>query len=159
MCVPELCFWPANARKNLELLEMHTYLWPGAQIWFGHKRRKLVTASVLLHCIDGYNCLRFWNEFFSAVFLVLDWSFLVLHFDRNVCNWIPKVIWSAMDWFLNFLLENGRLRWLNIWIDWNLHELFNCYYFWRHHFFSIFSLRGTLVCSLKKVAFFSHWIL
>ena len=28
-------------------------------------------------------------NFFSAVFQVLDWSFLVLHFYGNVCNWIP----------------------------------------------------------------------
>ena len=33
-----------------------------------HKLRKLVTASLLLHCIDGYSCLRCWNElFFSCV--------------------------------------------------------------------------------------------
>ena len=31
-------------------------------------------------------------SFFSAVFQVLDCSFLVLHFDGNLCNWIPKVI-------------------------------------------------------------------
>ena len=37
-------------------------------------------------------------SFFSAAFQVLDWSFLVLHFDGNVCNWIPKVIWPRMDW-------------------------------------------------------------
>ena len=41
-------------------------------------------------------------SFFSAVFQVLDWSFLVLHFDGNVCNWIPKVIWPRMDWFWGF---------------------------------------------------------
>ena len=35
--------------------------------------------------------------FFLAVFLVLDRSFLLLHFDGNVCNWISKVIWSRMD--------------------------------------------------------------
>ena len=36
-------------------------------------------------------------SFFSPVFQVLDWSFLVLHFDGNVCKWIPKVIWPWMD--------------------------------------------------------------
>ena len=54
-----------------------------------HKWRKLVTACLLLHCIVGYSCLRFWNGSFSAAFQVLDWSFLVLHFYGNVCNWIP----------------------------------------------------------------------
>ena len=115
--VPELYFWPAKARKNLELFEMHTCHWPGAQIWFRHKWRKLHTASLLLPCIDGYSCIRYWNEFFSAVFQVLDWIFLVLHFDGNICNWIPKLIWPRMDWFWVFfgkwlLLLTSYLYWL-----------------------------------------------
>ena len=126
---PQVYFWPAKTRKNLELFEMPTCLWPGPQIWFWHKWRKLVTASLLLHCIDGYSCLRYWNEFFSAVFLVLDWSFLVLLFDGDVSNWIPKVIWPRMDWFWGFLLENGFFRWLHICLNWNLLELINCYSF------------------------------
>ena len=44
-------------------------------------------------------------QFFPAVFQVLDWIFLVLHFDGNVCNWIPKVIWPWMDWFWGFCWE------------------------------------------------------
>ena len=99
---PKICFWPAKSRKNLELFEMHTCLWPGAQIWRRHKWRKLVTGSLLLHCIGGCSCLRYWNEFFSTVFQVLDWCFLVLHFDGNVCNWISKVIWRLLDWFWSF---------------------------------------------------------
>ena len=97
--VPEMCLWPAKTRKNLELFEMHTCHWPGAQIWFRHKWRKLVTFSILLDCIDLYSCLSYWNELFAAVFQVLGSSFLVLPFDGNVCNWIPKVIWSRLDWF------------------------------------------------------------
>ena len=100
--LPEMCFWPVKTRKNLELFEMHTCHWPVAQIWFRLKWRKLVTASLLLDCIDWYSCFRYWKEFFAAVFQVLDWSFLVLHFDGNVCNWIPKVIWARMDWFCVF---------------------------------------------------------
>ena len=68
-------------------------------------------------------------SFFSAVFQVLDWSFLVLHFDGNVCNLFSRVIWPRMDWFWGFLLENGFLRWLHICMDWNLQELLNCYSF------------------------------
>ena len=67
-----------------------------------------------------------WKWVFSAVFQVSDWSFLVLHFDGNVCNWNPKVIWPRMDWFWGFLLENGFFRWLHICVDWNLQELLNC---------------------------------
>ena len=36
-------------------------------------------------------------SFFSAVFQGLDGSFLVLHLNGNVCNWLPKVIWPSMD--------------------------------------------------------------
>ena len=129
LCVPEMCFWPAKTRKNLELFEMLTCLWPGAQIWFRHKWKILVTASLLILRIGGYICLRCWNEFFSAVFQVLDWSFLLLHFGGNVCNWTPKVIWPRMDWFCVILLENGFHRWLHIFMDWNLQVLLKCYSF------------------------------
>ena len=105
---------------------MHTCLWPGAQIWFRHKWKKLVTISLLLPCFDWYSCLRYWNEIFSAVFHVLDWSFFLLHIDGNVCNWIPKAIWTRMDWFWGFLLKNGFFRWLIICMAWNLQELINC---------------------------------
>ena len=98
-----MCFRPAKTRKNLELFEVHTCHWPGAQICFRHKWRKLFTASLLLHCIGWYSCFRYWNEFFSTVFQVLDWSFLKLHFDGNVCDWFPKVIWPRMDWFWGFV--------------------------------------------------------
>ena len=67
--LPEMCFWPGKTRKNLEVFEMHTYLWPGAQIWFRHKRKKLIAAFLLLHFIGGYGCLRYWNEFFQLCFM------------------------------------------------------------------------------------------
>ena len=149
----------AKIRKNLELFEMHTCLWPGAQIWFRHKWRKLVTASLLLHCNEGYSCLRYWNEFFPAVFQVLDWSFLVLHFDGNVCNWIPNVIWPRKDWFWCFFWKMASfvdLKSVLIEICKNCSILVR---FRRHQLFSIFSLRGILVCSLKKLVLFSHMIL
>ena len=79
-------------KKHWTFFEMHKCLWPGAQIWFTHKWRKLFTASLLFLCIDGYSCLRYWNTIFLAVFHVLDWSFLVLPSDGKVCNWIPKAI-------------------------------------------------------------------
>ena len=68
-------------------------------------------------------------SFFSAVSQVLGRSFLVLHFDGNVCNWIPGVIWPRMGWFLGFLLANGFLRWLRICTDSNLHELLSFFMF------------------------------
>ena len=155
--VPEMCFWPAKTRKNLEFFEMHTCHWPGAQTWFRHKWRKLVRASLLLHCIDWYCCLRYWNAFFSAVFQVLDWSFL-LPFDGNVCNWIPKVIWPRMDWIWIFCWKLvSFVDLLSVWTE--VCKKCSIVLFWRHQNFSIFSLRGILVCSLKKLVFFSHRIL
>ena len=153
LSVPEIYFWPAKTRKNLELFEMHTCHWPCAQVWFRHEWGKLFTASLLLDCIDWYSCLRYWIEFFAAVFQVLDWSFLVLHFDGNVCNWIPKVIWPRMDWFWGFLLANGFCRRLHICMDWNFQELLNLF-FDDIIFFSVFNLRAILVCSLKKACSF-----
>ena len=66
-------------------------------------------------------------RFFSAVFHVLEWSILLLHFDGNVCNWFPKVIWPRMDWFWGVLLGNRFSRRLHICMDWNLQEMLNCY--------------------------------
>ena len=66
LSVPEFCSWPAETRKNLELFEMHICHWPGAQIRFRQKWRKLVKASLLLRCIDWYSCLSYWNEFFLS---------------------------------------------------------------------------------------------
>ena len=54
---------------------------------------------------------------FLAVFQVLDWSFFVLHFYGNVCNWIPKLIWPRTDWFWGFSLEKGFFRRLHVLID------------------------------------------
>ena len=156
--VPEMYFWPAKTRKNLELFEMHACHWHGAQIWLRYNWRKLVTVSLSLLCIDGYKCLRYWNEFFSAAFQVLDWSFLVLHFDGNVCNWIPKVIWTLMDWFWGFMLENGFSRWLHICMDWNLQEFLNCYsILTTSNFFGVY-FEGYSGLFFKNACIFNHSI-
>ena len=95
---------------------------------------------------------------FLAVFQVFYWSFLVLHFDGNVCNWIPKAIWPRMDWSWGFLLENDFFRDLiTVWTE-NCNNCLIAVLFWRHQF-SMFSLRGILVCSLKLLVLFSRRIL
>ena len=66
--VPDMCLWPAKTRKTLELFGMHTIHWLGAQIWFGYIWKKLVTAPLSFRCIDGYSCLRFWNDIFFRCF-------------------------------------------------------------------------------------------
>ena len=82
-------------------------------------------------------------------------KFFVFQCHGNVCNWIPKVIWSRMGWFRNFSLEYSFF-WIHICMDWNLHELLKLAPFWRHRIFSIVSSRGILVCSLKLLVIFSR---
>ena len=66
LSVLEMCFWPAKARRNLELFEMHTCHWPGAQIWFRHKWWKLVTASFCLLVLIGKVVFIIEMSFFSC---------------------------------------------------------------------------------------------
>ena len=97
--------------------------------------------------------------FFSAMFQVLDWSFLVLHFFENFCNWIPKLIWPRADWFWIFC---WKLASLVDFISVRTKICYICSYFflfWSLQIFSVFSLRGILVCSLKLLVLFSHRIL
>ena len=97
--VPEMCFWPAKARKNLELFEMHTNLWQSAQIWFRHKWRKLVIASRLLQCIGGFSCLRYWNEFFFKCV-----SCFRLKFFR-IAVWLKRLQLDS----ISYLTTNGLI--------------------------------------------------
>ena len=57
-------FLACETTKNLELFEMHSCHWPGARIWLRRKKKKLDTASLLLHYSDGYSFLPYWIEFF-----------------------------------------------------------------------------------------------
>ena len=94
----------------------------GSDINGGNWLQLLFYFLVLMGIVTAVIGIRF----FSAVFHVLDWSFQ-LHFDGNVCNSIPKVIWPRMDLFWGFLLGNGFSRRLHICMDWNLQEMLNCY--------------------------------
>ena len=156
LSLPEMCFWPAKTRKNLEIFEMHTYHWPGAQIWFRYNWKKLFTASLLLNCIDWYGCFRCWNQFFQLFFGFWIEGFSYCFKTETFAIGFQK--WFGHEWidYGFFLLENGFFRWPAICQDWNLHELLICYSFLTTSFFSMFSLRGILVCSLKKLVLFSH---
>ena len=163
--IAPVCWWPCACLKcvsgprrleKLDFFEMYTCLWPGAQLLFRHKWRKVTTTSLLLHFIDGYSCLGYWNEFLSSMFQVLDRTLLALQCHGNVCNWNPKLIWPRLRYFWKFLLEYASFPRLNICTDCNLHELRCCYSFWRHQSFSKASLTGILACSLKMLVRFSH---
>ena len=151
----EMCFWPANNRKKLDFFEVHTSLGPGALKLLRHIWRKLDTASLHFRCVSENSCMVSWKEFFPSVFQVLDWSFLVLHFYGNVCNWIPEVIWPRLGYFWSFMLEYASFNRLHTCMDWNLHELLKCYFFLTTSSL-LDSLTGFLVCSSIVLVTFSQ---
>ena len=126
LCVPNMCFWPAKTRKKLLFLRcihvLDLVLKYGSEKNEGNWLPLLFCFLVLMGIVTAVIGIGF----FSAVFLVLDWNFLLLHFDGNVCIWIPKEIWPRMDWFWGSLLGTGFFRRLHICMDWNLQELLNC---------------------------------
>ena len=90
--MPEVCFCPAKTRKTLIFLRclyvIDLVLNYGSDINERNWLQPLFYYFVLMGNVASVIAM----SFFSAVFQVLDRSFLVLHFYRNVCNWIPKVI-------------------------------------------------------------------
>ena len=154
-----MCLWPAKTRENLELFEKHTSHWPGAQIWFRHKWRKLVTAPLLLHCIDWYDCLRYWNQFFPLCFRfwieVFSYSTFTETFAIRFQKWFDPgwIDFGVFCWEMASFLDFISV-WTEICRNWSVVILF-----WRPQNLSIFSLRGILVCSLTKLVLFSHRIL
>ena len=93
-------------------------------------------------------CFRFSSEVFSYCTLTETFA---LGFQ--------KVIWPRMEWFWVFLLGMASFvdftsEWIEICKTCSIDVLF-----WRHQNFSMFSLRGFLVCSLKMLVLFSHMIL
>ena len=154
LCVPEMCFWPAKTSKNRELFEMHTCLWPGAQMWFRHKWRKLVTASLLLFCFGGYSYRRYWNEFLFSCVSCLRLKFSSIALWRKRLQLDPKSNLTTNGLILGFFV-GFFVAFLSVWTE----ICNNCslvFLFRRHQIFSIFSLKGILVCSLKKLVLFSH---
>ena len=157
---PQMYFWPAKTRKNIELFEVHTCLWPGAQIWFRHKWRKLVTASLLLHCIYWFSCLRYWNEFFLSCV-----SGFRLKFSRIALSWKRLQLDSRSDLTTNGLILGFFVGKCLLSLTSYLFELKSAgiaqllFFFDDMKLFRCFSLRGILVCSLKMLVLFSHMIL
>ena len=74
-------------------------------------------TPLLLHCVGEKSCIVTWNKCFSSLSQVSGWSFLVLHFQWNVCNWIPKPIRPRKDWFGSFLLEDASFHCRHIYMN------------------------------------------
>ena len=159
LLAPEMCFWPAKTRKNLEHFQMHTCLWTGAQIWFRHKWRNVVTAFFLLHCIDGFSYRCYWNEFFQLCFMfeieVFSYCTLTETFAIGFQKWFDHE-WTDFGFFCWKMAS--FVDFISVWSEickkCSIFVLFR-----RHQFFSMFSLRGILVCSLEKLVLFIHRIL
>ena len=93
-------------------------------------------------------CFRFWIEVFS--YCTLTETFAIgfqKWFDHE---WIDFGVFCwKMASFVDFISV-----WTEICRNYSIFILF-----WRHEIFSMFSLRGILVCSLKMLVLFSHRIL
>ena len=159
------CAWlkcvsgPRRLEENFEFFEVHAYHWPGAQTWFRHKWRKLITASLLIPCIDWYGCPVIGMSFFQLCFMFYIEVF-------SYCTLTETYAIGLHKWFDHEWIDFGFFCWemayfvdfISVWTE----ICKNCsivFLFWRHQIFSMFCLRGILVCSLKMLVLFSHRIL
>ena len=155
-CLKCISGW-RRLEKTLNFLRcIHVFdlvLKSGSDINEGNWLQVLFYFIVLMAIVTAVNGIRF----FSAVFHVLDWGFLQLHSDGNVCNRISKVIWSRMDWFWRFFLGTGFFHWLHIWMDWNLQELLNCYYLLKTSIFFVVQFEGFSGLFFKNALIVLLW--
>ena len=130
LSIAKIYFWPAKTRKKPKLLEMHTCLWPGAQMCFRQKWR-LAIGYLLFYFIVLMVIVAsvFDTEIFSSLFQVSDWSLLVVYIDVKACNWIPKVIWRRLVFFGVLYQNMPRIvdfisEWTEIWTRCSFNFLF-----------------------------------
>ena len=157
--VPEMCFWPAKTGKNLKFLRcIHVF------------------DLVLKYCSDINE--RNWLQllFYFIVLMGTVASVIGMSFFSCVSGFSMK--------FSRFALLRKRLQlhsksalttnglilgfFFGKWPLWLTSYLYGTksatiaqllFFLWRHQIFSVFSLRGNLVCSLKMLVLFSHRIL
>ena len=126
-------------------LDIHKGIW--LQLFFYFIVLMGINASVMGRSFFQL-CFMFWIEVFS--YCTLTETFAIgfqMWFDHE---WIDFGFFCwKMASFVDFL---------SVWTEMckNCSFLILC---WRHQFFSIFRLRGILVCSLKMLLLFSHRIL
>ena len=115
-------------------------------------------TSISPHCVGENSCIWNWNKLFSSVGQVLDWSFFVLHFDGNVCYWIPKLFWPRLDWFWLFCWNIPHFA-VVLSLRTEVSNICSLVFlFWRHEIFSINGLRAILVSSSKVPLLFNYSI-
>ena len=82
----------------------------------------------------------------------------MLHFHESVYNWIPKTIWSRMNWFWGFcLIMAFFVDFTSAWTE-LCNNCSNLFFFRRHQVFLITSLKSIQVCSLNVPVLFSQRI-
>ena len=157
---PEMYFWPAKSRKRLELLRCKhvsdRVLKCGSDINEGKWLQLFFCFYVLVGIVTAVIGISF---FFSRVLcftlmfssIALWQKRLQLDFKNDLTT--NGLILGFFCWEIAFFVD-----FISVWTE----ICKNCFFsflFWRHHNFSIFSLRGILVCSLEKLVLFSHMIL
>ena len=92
------------------------------------------------------NKLQSFLEYFFKAWVRFCLTLLLTHFYRNICNWVPKIVWPRMDSFWSPFVEMFLVL-----SSLNLHVLksqicSNCsimFLFWRYEVFSINILKGN----------------
>ena len=69
--VPEICFWAAKTRENLNFSRCIHVSDLVLKFCSDINEGNWLQFLFLLLFVDGYSCLGYWNEFFSTVFRVL----------------------------------------------------------------------------------------
>ena len=140
LCVPEMCFWPAKTRKILNFLRcIHVF---DLVLKYGSDIKERVWLQLLFYFIVlmGIVASVIGMSFFSCV------SGFRLKFSR-IALWLKRLQLDSN----NDLTTNGLIlgffvgKWLLpstyyiIYMDWNLQELLNCYFFLTtSNFFDVF---------------------
>ena len=140
--------------KQVEVFEIHIWLWPGARILFKHKWNELAEISFLLHCIDGFGGLGYQKEFNICV-LGFNWNFTHIALLRKSLQ-----LDSETDLTINGLIsEFFDAIWLFL-LPSNLHRLKLAWVAQRCYFFDdVETFRWLIWSSSNVLVLFSHMFL
>ena len=157
--VPENWFWPAKARKNWNFLRripvFDLVLKNCSDINEGNWLQLLVHFIVLMGVVSSVIGMSFFLLCFRFLIEVFSFCTFTETFAIGFQNWFDHkwIDFEVFQWKMAFFVD-----FLSVWTD-ICNNCSNLFPFWRHQIFSIVSLRGILVCSLKMLVPFSLWIL
>ena len=160
LCKPELCFWPAKTRENLNFLRWtHVFdlvLKFSSDI---NERNWLKLLFYLIFLLDMVASII--GMSFLSVFQVLGCIFLVLLCQGNVCKWNPKPFWPRLGFFGVFCWSMPNFvdlisAWTKVCMNCSIIILF-----WRHQFFRLFERYSVLfqICLyVLSIGFCLNWL-